>query len=102
MADLEELERHKRELELRRDIAKLERNERLANKASHIVETTSSVATEVSASAKKRVGGWGWFPVSVCTLIGGFLVLGGLHDGVFIIVGIGAVFLLPLFFKLSR
>ncbi len=102
MADLEELERRKRELELRRDIAKLERNERLANKANQIVDTTSNVATEVSASAKKRVGGWGWFSVSVCTLSGAFLVLGGLHDGVLIIVGIGAVFLLPLYFKLSR
>jgi len=102
MSDLEELERRKRELELRRDISRLERNERLANKANQIVDSTSSVASGVSASAKRRVGGWGWFSVSVCTLIGGFLVLGGLHDGVFMIVGIGAVFLLPLFFKLSR
>lgn len=102
MADLEELERRKRELELRRDIAKLERNERLSTKANQIVDTTSNVATEVSASAKRRVSGWGWFSVSVCTLIGAFLVLGGLHDGVLIIVGIGAVFLLPLYFKLSR
>lgn len=102
MADLDELERRKRELELRRDIAKLERNERLANKASEIVGTTSSVASNVSAGAKKRVRGWGWLPVSICTLIGGFLVLGGLHDGVLVIVGIGAVFLLPLFLKLSQ
>lgn len=102
MADLQELERRKRELELRRDIAKLERNERLSNKATQIVDTTSNVATEVTATAKKRIRGWGWFPVSICTLIGGFLVLGGLHDGAFIIVGIGAAFLLPLFFKLSR
>lgn len=102
MTDLEELERRKRELELRRDIEKLERNERLANRATQIVGITSSIATEVSASAKKRIRGWGWFPVSICALIGGFLVLGGLHDGVLIIVGIGAVFLLPLFLKLSR
>ena len=102
MADLEELERRKRELELRRDIARLERNERLASKATKIAETTSGVAAEVSAKAKSRIGGWGWFSVSVCTLIGGFLVLGGLHDGVLAIVAVGAVFLLPLFFKLSR
>ena len=102
MANLEELERRKRELELRRDISKLERNERLATKTHQIVDTTSSVATEISAGAKKRVGGWGWFSVSVCTLIGAFLVLGGLHDGAMIIVGIGAVFLFPLYSKLSR
>lgn len=101
MADFEALERRKRELELRRDIAKLERHERLANKASGIVGTTSSVVSNVSARAKTRLRSWGWFPVSICTLIGGFLVVGGLHDGVLVIVGIGAVFLLPLFLKLS-
>lgn len=102
MADLEELERRKRELELRRDIAKLERNERLANKANHFVETASIVTSQVSVGTKRRVGGWGWFPVSICTLIGSFLVLGGLHDGVLVIAGMGAVFFLPLFLKLSR
>jgi hypothetical protein len=102
MTDLEELERRKRELELRRDIAKLERNERLANKATKIADTTSGVAADISAKAAQKIGSWGWFSVSVCTLIGAFLVLGGLHDGVLIIAAVGAIFLLPLYFKLMR
>lgn len=109
MSDLEELERRKRELELRRDIAKLERNERLANKATNlankatkIAETTSGMAADVSAKAKLKVANWGWFSVSICTLIGAFLVLGGLHDGVLLIAAVGAIFLLPLYLKLSQ
>ena len=102
MSDLEELERRKRELELRRDIARLERNERLANKATKIAETTSGVAADASAKATRKIGEWGWFPVSICTIVGAFLVLGGLQDGALITVAVGAIFLLPLYLKLSR
>jgi hypothetical protein len=102
MSDLEELERRKRELELRRDISRLERNERLANSASKFAEKTSDVAADASAKAASKVRGWGWPSVSVCTLVGAFLVFGGLHDGVLGISAAGALFLVPLYLKLSR
>lgn len=98
MGELEELERRKRELELRRDIAKLERNERLANKASKV----SGAATSASARATSKVASWGWFAVSICTGIGGFLLVGGLQDGKLAITAVGVVFLIPLYFKLTR
>src|SRR5258708_18269237 len=102
MTNLEQLERQKRELELRRDIAGLEKNEHWRVRRTKITETTSGVAASGSAKARAKIGGWGWFSVSVCTLIGAFLVLGGLFDGALGIVAVGAVFFLPLFIKLSR
>jgi hypothetical protein len=98
MADLEELERRKRELELQRDIDRLERNERLRRQA----EKIGSAASGASAKAKSKLASWGWGWVSACALFGAFLVFGGLHDGALLIIGVGAVLLLPLFAKLSR
>jgi len=102
MENLDELERQKRELELRGNIARLKQSERWRGRRTKIAETTSGVAANVSAKARAKIGGWGWFSVSVCTLIGAFLVLGGLFDGALGIVAVGAVFLLPLAIKLSR
>jgi hypothetical protein len=101
MSDIDALERRKRELELRRDIAKLERNERLTNKAAEFAETTSGLAADVSAKAKRKVVGWSWLSVSIFTLIGAFLVLGGLHDGALGIAVVGALFFLPFYFKIK-
>ena len=103
--DLEQLERRKRELELRRDIARLERNERLSTKTAEIASSASGLAEDVSAnlSAKRvRIGGWSWVLVVLSTLLGGYLVLGGLVDGPIWIAAIGAVFLVPLYAKLRR
>src|SRR5258708_3792477 len=102
MTNLEQLERQKRELELRRDIAGLEKNEHWRVRRTKITETTSGVAASVSAKARAKIGGWGWFSVSVCTLIGAVLVLGGLNGLGVGIFAVGAVFLLPLFIKLSQ
>jgi hypothetical protein len=60
---LEELEQRKKELELKRDIAKLERNERLAK--------------ELPVS----VGAWSWMWVAPLTLVGLYFLLLGLADG---------------------
>lgn len=100
MTNLEELESRKKKLELERDIAGLEKNERWRVRRTKITETTSGVAASVSAKARAKIGGWGWFSVSVCALIGAVLVLGGLFDGALGIVAVGAVFLLPLLIKL--
>ena len=88
MSDLEELERRKKELELRRDIHRLERNERITEKLSRASEsamevTAGVVTTVVERSA--RTGRWSWLWVAPLGLVGAYLVLGGLVDGPIII-----------------
>lgn len=103
MDDLEALERKKRELELRRDIAKLERNEEIRNKASSVTAEVSSrvsgISTRVATSAAgTRKLSWLW--VGPLTLVGIYLVLGGLTDGPRVVALVGAVFLIPAYQKI--
>ncbi len=48
MPDLEQLERRKRELELKRDIARLERNEKIADVAASISNEAKNVSVGIS------------------------------------------------------
>jgi hypothetical protein len=98
MADLEELERRKRELELRRDIARLERNDRLKRKAEEIAST----ASEASTKARSKLATWSWGRVWMCAIPGAVLLLGGLHDGSPILAGVGGVLLVPLVARLLQ
>ena len=98
MSDLEELERRKRELELRRDIARLERNERLSSKAAQVTDDVREVTSKISETVA-RTGGktseWSWWWVGPLTLFGLFLVLVGLDGKVPFIAGLGVLFLVP-------
>lgn len=103
MTNLEALEQRKKELELRRDIARLERNERIANKASDIATGASNLVSDAAATVqtqKSKVATWSWIWVGPLTLIGIYLVLGGLVDGPFGIALAGLVLLYPSFVKL--
>jgi len=105
MSDLEELERRKKELELRRDIAKLERNERISNKVSNIAADAKDISVGISTKVAERgvrTGGWSWLWVGPLTLFGLYLVLGGLVDGPIFVALIGAVCLVPAWAKLMR
>lgn len=73
--ELEELERRKKELELRRDIARLERNEKITNAVTHF----------------DRHLLW----VVPCTLGGIFFLVAGIHDGSLLAVLIGVCLLVP-------
>ena len=103
MTSLEDLERRKKELELRRDISRLERNERAANKASSMAGQASEIASGLSESVKSqkaKATTWSWFWVAPLGLFGGYLVLGGLVDGPVLIAVVGLVLLLPTIAKL--
>lgn len=105
MSDLNELERRKKELELRRDIAKLERSERIADKISNFAADTKDHSIEISskvAERAERTGRWSWLWVGPLTLLGLYLVLGGLVDGPIFIALIGAVCLIPAWVKFAR
>ena len=105
MNDLNELERRKKELELRRDIAKLERNERIANKISNFAADAKDHSTGISsrvAERASRTGKWSWLWVGPLTLLGLYLVLGGLVDGPVFIALIGAVCIVPALAKFAR
>lgn len=88
MADLEELERRKRELELQQEIRKLEASERLAENANQAANTVA------------KVGGWGWGATSASTVAGLLFLI--LADGTTISYIIGAFLLLPIVFKVFR
>lgn len=105
MSNLNELERKKKELELRRDIAKLERNERIAKKVSNFAADAKDHSTGISSKVAKRAartGAWSWLWVGPLTLLGLYLVLGGLVDGPIFIALIGAVCLVPAMAKFAR
>ncbi len=102
MATLEELERRKKELELQRDIARLERNERIGSRASDIAANASNVVRGVSETVQEQRSSattWSWLWVAPLTLFGLYLVLGGLIDGPLVIALIGLVLLLPAIWK---
>ncbi|MBK6852177.1 MAG: hypothetical protein IPG93_11270 [Burkholderiales bacterium] len=105
MSDLEDLERRKKELELRRDIAKLERNERIVNQVSNIAADAKELSVGISTKVAERgvkTGGWSWLWVGPLTLFGLYLVLVGLVDGSILVSLFGAVCLVPLWAKLTR
>lgn len=105
MTDLEELERRKKELELRRDIAKLERNERIASKASKIADDAKDLTSGVTQNVVNRgskTAAWSWLWVAPLTLFGLFLVLGGLVDGPISVALVGMLFLVPAIAKFAR
>lgn len=105
MNNLEELECRKKELELKRDIAKLERNERIASKVSSVMADAKDFSAEVSDKVVKHgvgTSGWSWLLVGPLTLFGLYLVLGGLIDGPKVIALIGLSFLIPAWAKLKR
>lgn len=67
MSDLDELERRKRELELRKDIARLERQEKVQQQVSDL---TSATAKKIS-EGKSYFSGWlgsGRMYVDICIL----------------------------------
>ena len=88
MTSLEDLERKKRELELRRDIAQLERNERIADGSAKL------------AAVPLKTGGWSWGKITACTVVGVLFLI--LADGTTISYIIGSLLMLPLAFKLFR
>jgi hypothetical protein len=73
--ELDELERRKKELELRRDIARLERNEKVARAITHF----------------DRHLLW----VIPFALVGAIFIVGGIHDGEAWIVVLGICLLAP-------
>ena len=92
----------KKELELRRDIAKLERNERIANKVSNLAADAKDHSAEISHKVAEQAGAtgrWSWWWVAPLTLLGLYLVLGGLVDGPIFIALIGTVCLVPALAK---
>ena len=101
--DLDALERKKRELELRRDIAHLQRNEEIRSRVSNV---TSNLSLHVSNVTNKVTTGsvWSgrlsWWWIVPLSALGGYLILGGLFDGPKIVALIGAVFLLPACMKI--
>jgi len=105
MTSLEELEKRKRELQLRRDIAKLERNERISNKALKVVDSAKDLTSGVSQNIVNRsakTATWSWLWVTPLTLFGLYLVLGGLFDGLPLVILIGLLFLIPVIAKFAR
>ena len=105
MTSLEDLERRKKELELKRDIARLERNERIGNKASSFAAQATELASDVSDSVKTqkvKSKGWSWLWVAPLALLGAYLVLGGLVDGPITVALAGFVLLLPAIAKLFQ
>ncbi|MGV8805338.1 MAG: hypothetical protein ACWA6Y_10300 [Polaromonas sp.] len=88
MSDIEDLERKKRELELRRDIAQLERNERIADGSAKL------------AAVPLKTGGWSWGKIAACTIVGALFLI--LADGTTISYVIGFLLMLPLVFKVFR
>lgn len=101
MENLEELEKRKRELELRRDIARLERNEKLANRTAKMVDNAATIASKVEV-AKSKTSKWSWGIVVPCSLVGAFLIFAGIVDSVHASTLIGVVLLFPLFAKMVR
>lgn len=104
MSDIDELERRKKELELRRDIRQLERNERFGQKVSQVADGAKSATADIASTVverSSRTGKWSWIWVAPLTLFGAYLVLGGLVDGPILIAGIGVLLLVPAWFKVS-
>lgn len=77
MAELDELEQRKKELELRRDIRRLERSERLSEHAPK----------------------WSWLWIAPLGLVGAVIILGGLIDGPIGITAVGLALLVPVWLK---
>ena len=104
MSGLEDLERRKKELELQRDIRRLERNERVAQKLSQAADDAKDVTAQLTSGVLERsarTGKWSWIWVAPLGLLGAYLVLGGLVDGPVLIAGVGALLLVPAWFKVS-
>jgi hypothetical protein len=105
MSDLEELEKRKRELELRRDIARLERSERFSSKAAQVTDDVREVTSKISETVT-RTGGktskWSWWWVFPLAMFGLFLVLIGLDGKVLFIAGLGVLFLVPAVAKFFK
>ena len=105
MSDLEELERRKRELELKRDIARLERNEKIANAAANIADEAKTVSAGISrkvAAAGGKTAHWSWWWVLPLTLFGIWAVVVGLEEKWPVLALIGCVFLAPCLAKMLK
>ena len=103
MPELEDLEKRKKELELRRDIARLERNERIAHKAADIAADASNLAAGISATVQAKKASaptWSWLWVGPLMLLGLYLIAGGLVDGPIALSLVGVVLVVPALGKL--
>lgn len=85
MSDLEELRRRKEELELQRQIARLERREQIGSAAERV---------------KDRTARWSWWVVGPLTFIGGIFTLHGFGNGGVPSAIFGLALLLPVLAKL--
>jgi hypothetical protein len=83
MTPIEELERRKQELQLRSDIAKLEREERLR-------------------ASSSKIDSWSWKWVAPLSVVSLYFVLGGVEDGKPGAIVVGLVLLVPLLLKVLR
>lgn len=81
MSELEELEQKKKELQLREEIAELERKERMRNASNNFAQ-------------------WKWVWVAPLTLVGAFFFLGGLLDDKGAALVLGILMLIPVGLKL--
>ena len=81
MSELEELERKKKELQLRQEIAELERKERMR-------------------SASNNFAQWNWMWVAPLTIFGAFLFIVGIGNGEPAPVIFGVLLLIPVGLKL--
>ena len=105
MADLEELERRKRELELKRDIARLERNEKIASTAASIADEAKTVSAGIShkvGAAGAKTAHWSWWWVLPLTLFGIWVVLIGLDEKLPVLALFGCIFLVPCLAKILK
>ena len=105
MSDIDELERRKKELELRRDIRQLERNERVGQKVSQVVDEAKSATADIASTIVERsstAGKWSWVWVAPLTFLGAYLVLKGVVSRSILTSGIGALLLIPVWLKVSR
>ena len=92
MTNLDELEKKKRELELRRDIAKLERQERISTVAS---QATSTVATRLDPSR------WSWWWVGPLGGLGAYLAM-WIYQGMVELLFAGVLLMVPAAIKLLK
>jgi len=105
MPDLEQLERRKRELELKRDIARLERNEKIADVAASISNEAKNVSVGIShrvAAAGGKTAHWSWWWVLPITLFGIWAVVVGLEEKWPLLALFGCVFLAPSLAKIFK
>lgn len=104
MANIDQLEARKKELELQRDIARLERNAKFKEKAADVITDMAAGAAQKVQTSSGKAKTWSWLWVGPAALVGGFFALAALESrgggDILILSVLATALLLPAVLKL--